>query len=122
MKQFSLEEYLKNPERKVVTRNGCDVRIICTDVMGSDAPIIALVYDAIEEKEHCLPFQIDGKFPDKEEPSFDLFFAPIKNERWVNVYRFADCYYRLYNTRHEAKEAAKGDKDCIATVKIEWEE
>ena len=31
MKQFSIEEYLKNPDRKVVTRNGLPVRIICTD-------------------------------------------------------------------------------------------
>lgn len=31
MKQFNLEEYLKNPKRKVVTRDGRDVRVICTD-------------------------------------------------------------------------------------------
>lgn len=28
MKQFSLEEYLKNPQRKVITREGLPVRII----------------------------------------------------------------------------------------------
>lgn len=31
MKQFNLEEFEKNPNRKVVTRNGTPVRIICTD-------------------------------------------------------------------------------------------
>ena len=31
MKNFNLEEYLKNPSRKVVTRAGISVRIICTD-------------------------------------------------------------------------------------------
>ena len=31
MKQFSLEEFLNNPSRKVVTRDGRPVRIVCTD-------------------------------------------------------------------------------------------
>ena len=31
-KQFNLEEYLAHPEWKVETRDGCPVRIICTDV------------------------------------------------------------------------------------------
>ena len=31
MEQFSLEKYLANPSRKVVTRSGHSVRIICTD-------------------------------------------------------------------------------------------
>ena len=31
MKPFNLEEYLKNPKRKVITRDGRPVRIICTD-------------------------------------------------------------------------------------------
>ena len=29
MKRFSLDEYLKNPSKKVVTRMGRKVRIIC---------------------------------------------------------------------------------------------
>ena len=35
MKQFSLEEYLANPSKKVVTRDGRNVRIICTDLVTS---------------------------------------------------------------------------------------
>ena len=31
MKQFNLEEYLKNPSKNVVTRMGRKVRVICTD-------------------------------------------------------------------------------------------
>lgn len=31
MEQFSLAEYLKNPTRPIVTREGDSVRIICTD-------------------------------------------------------------------------------------------
>ena len=42
MRQFNLEEYLVNPSKKVVTRDGRSARIICTDAKGK-FPIIALV-------------------------------------------------------------------------------
>ena len=45
MKRFSLEEYLKNPSKKVVTRMGRKVRIICTDREDSIYPVVALVKD-----------------------------------------------------------------------------
>lgn len=41
MKPFNLEEYIENPSRKVVMRNGTPVRIICTDSKFY-LPIIAL--------------------------------------------------------------------------------
>lgn len=31
MEQFSVKEYLKNPKRKVQTRYGHDVKILCVD-------------------------------------------------------------------------------------------
>ena len=40
MKQFNLDEYLKNPERKIVTRDGGNVTIHCTNFRGI-FPIIA---------------------------------------------------------------------------------
>ena len=43
MKQFSLEEYLKNPNQKVVTRDGRKVTILCTNY--STKPIIAEIED-----------------------------------------------------------------------------
>lgn len=43
MKQFNLDEYLKNPSRRVVTRDGRNVRIICTDRVNFDSPVMALV-------------------------------------------------------------------------------
>ena len=43
MKQFNLDEYLKNPSRKVVTRDGKNVRIVCTDKKGNDYPVVALI-------------------------------------------------------------------------------
>ena len=35
MKQFTLEEYKKNQNRKVITRDGRSVRIVCTDMIGT---------------------------------------------------------------------------------------
>ena len=48
MKPFNLEEHLKNPERKVVTRDGREVRIICTDFNNNTYPIIIEVKDMID--------------------------------------------------------------------------
>ena len=43
MKPFSLEEYLKNPNKKMVTRDGRKVtRVLCTDARGS-YPVVALI-------------------------------------------------------------------------------
>ena len=43
MKPFNLEEYLKNPSRKVVTREGIKARVVCTDRKSESFPIIALI-------------------------------------------------------------------------------
>ena len=117
MKQFNLEEYLKNPSRKVVTRDGESVRIMCTDYYG-EKPIIA----KIEGCEHSYPFYEDGRFLSFGESSeYDLFFAPEKHEGWVNVYPQGKlgCMY-LYDSEEEARR--NGGVKAIATVKIEWEE
>ena len=120
MKAFSLEEYLKNPSKKVVTRGGRTVkRILCTDARG-DYPIVALVdcgcYD------NALSYTKDGGFYASGETSVnDLFFAPEKHEGWVNVYRDFDGLMcgSVFATEEDAKCNAK---TAIATIKIEWEE
>ena len=117
MKQFNLEEYLKNPSKKVVTRDGESVRIMCTDYYG-EKPIIA----KIEESEYSYPFYEDGRFLSFGESSnCDLFFAPEKHEGWVNVYRIGGlgcgC---IFDSEEKARQCA--DEGAIATVKIEWEE
>lgn len=117
MKQFNLEEYLKNPSKKVVTRDGKSVRIMCTDYYG-EKPIIA----KIEESEYSYPFYGDGRFLSFGESSnCDLFFAPEKHEGWVNVYRIGGLGCRcIFDSEEKARQCA--DEGAIATVKIEWEE
>ena len=43
MEEFSLEKYLKNPNRKIVTRDGRSVRIVCTNRLDENYHVIALV-------------------------------------------------------------------------------
>ena len=85
MKQFNLEEYLKNPTKKVITRDGRSARIICTDAKGN-FPIIALV-ETYNGNETVLRLKENGRFYNDTENSRDLFFAPIKKEGWVNMYK-----------------------------------
>lgn len=88
MEQFNLEEYLRNPDRKIVTRDGRSARIICTDAKKAkgedDQPIIALVYNAENEGEDCRTYYPNGSFLSEEAYSLDLFFAPIKHEGWID--------------------------------------
>ena len=125
MKRFSLEEYLEHPDRKVVTREGRNGRIICTDAKY-EYPVIALiticdeddVYEIIES------YTTDGCCSDNQQGSIDLFFAPEKHEGWVNVYK-DDKFYNvgnLFSSKEDALAVTKGYNVYVATIKIEWEE
>lgn len=75
MKQFNLEEYLANPSRKVVTREGRDVRIICTDMEG-DCPIVALIKKCDGRNgEVVAAYSKDGITNEYVRALYDLFFA-----------------------------------------------
>ena len=122
MKQFNLEEYLKNPLKKVVTRDGSKVRIICTDKKG-DCPIVALVTRDNGVAEETVTYTKNGKFFEDTSYKYDLFFAPEKHEGWVNVMGLKSnemyCGF-IYDSEEEARRNRGGT--TIATVKIEWEE
>ena len=122
MKEFNLEEYLKNPSQKVVTRDGREVRIICTDAKN-DEPIIALVYDNNLDEENCYTYNRDGYFYEKDVSCSDLFFDNIKKVGWVNIYSEQEYRHPGENIFKTKEEAIKyKDINYITTVKIEWEE
>lgn len=125
MRPFSVEEYIKNPERKVVTRDGQDVRILCTDVMGTSYPVIAVCkVDSIHEC--CYSYTDNGKQFKSMDSHRDLFFAPEKKEGWITVCKDGDDYYtggtEIYSSEFEAVSHFRKKFDSIKTVKIEWEE
>lgn len=122
MKQFSLDEYLKNPKMKVVTRNGKSVRIKCTDRKCVDYPIIALI--DLNEIEDFYAFSRDGECWIGDETKYDLFFAPERKEGWINLYK-DDRGYISTGSVHTSKEEAEtqvSGGDYLTTIKIEWEE
>lgn len=123
MKPFSLEEYLKTPSRKVVTRSGLSVRIICTDARDNNYPIIALV-SREDGTEDVFLYTKQGTIFDDKPDEYDLFFVPKKQEKWVNVYRSDSEGYILRGNIYDSKENAEACSSprSIATCKIEWEE
>lgn len=128
MKQFNLEEYLANPNREVVTREGKDARIICTDRRDLNFPIVALVAKEPREGETARYYTKDGKFYMTGSCDLDLFFAPEKKEGWFNIYHCDNLGFYIrqnqpYKSKEEADEIAKANfRTFFATVKVEWEE
>lgn len=121
MKPFSLEEYLKNPSRRVVTRDGRNVRIISTNAKGK-YPIVALV-ENFSGNEMPISYTKDGEYRVGDKSGGDLFFATEKYERWINLYKDGDIVYASMDTFNTKKEAEVAScSTCVATVKIEWEE
>ena len=125
MKEFNLTEYLKDPSKKVVTRDGRAVRIICTDFKSQmNKPVIALIKED-ENEENAFNFKENGRWhlPENEESLKDLFFAPVKKEGWVNIYSEQEYRHPGENIFKTKDEAIKyKDINYIATIKIEWEE
>ena len=126
MKRFSLEEYLKNPSKKVVTRMGRKVRIICTDREDSIYPVVALVKDDKRELDILVAYTKDGIPAEYNEAYYTLFFAPEKHEGWVNIFKGEGFYNTgdtfVYKSKEDAEKQGKDFSDYIATIKIEWEE
>ena len=130
MKQFNLEEYLANPSRKVVTRDGRNVRIICTDRVAKEYKLVALVMK--NDTECMCAYNTNGCVYKNDTHSLDLFFAPETHDAWVNIYKarvqretlgYLQTRYvgsSIWPTEEAAKTAA--DADPVATIKIEWEE
>lgn len=126
MKQFDLQEYLKNPERKIVTRDGHKARVICTDRNVDDYIVIALVQDSLGE--YIYSYTKEGLLRCNTESPSDLFFAPERKTGWINVCRIAqgnagEITYTgaVYPTKEEAIAGYSG-VGLLDTIKIEWEE
>ena len=128
MKQFSLEEFKKNPNRKVVTMEGKPVRILCTDANG-DYPVVGLIKD--KKRDDPETYTQDGKYLEDEEGRLDLFFDVATKKGWVNLYRteggrliFGNVHCAKEIAIEEYEKTAKTSNTCkhIDTIQIEWEE
>ena len=123
MKQFSLKEYLKNPSKKVVTRDGRAVKIYCTDYIDKCG---LFVIGKIEGNAYSYSFREDGRFLDHKETDNDLFFVLEKHEGWANVFKSSKgnnvITSDIFKSKEEAEEAGKNYNNYIVTAKVEWEE
>lgn len=124
MKPFSLEKYIKNPSKKVVTKNGLNARIICTDRKDSKYPIVALIETKLGG-EFLQYYTKDGTYFIDDLCDADLFFLPEKHEGWINLHknsqgRVFPSY--IYQTEEDAEKYGIDNDSYITTVKIEWED
>lgn len=115
MKPFNLQEYLANPSRKVVTRDGRQVRIIEIGSEG-DYQIDALI-KAYDNSEVPHRYTKDGLITYCGECNLDLFFANEMKEGWLNIYPEDD----ICDTKEEALRC-RANVPNARTIKIFWEE
>ena len=126
MKKFSLDEYLKNPDRKIITRDGKSARIICTDRVCKTHTILALLFeDEDRDREEVYQYTSKGEYYTNASSPHDLFFVPEKKEGWVKVYYGKSrcntfVCNRIFATKEEAEK--KTNDNVVAIIKIEWEE
>ena len=108
MKQFDLKEYLANPSRKVVTRNGRNVRIVCTDKRDLNFPIVALIETIPGGEEVTHSYTKDGRLCHISN-IFDLFFAPEKHIGWINIFNAGDENVGkiIFKSKEKAEEIGK---------------
>ena len=125
MEQFNLEKYLKNPARKVVTRDGRKVRILCTDFNNKTYPIVGEIQGMITPEIFTEEGLVYKGGPDMN----DLFFAPEKRIGWINLFK-GDCVdaeaylgeSRIYSSKEIAEREGRSYSNYLSTIKIEWEE
>ena len=117
MRPFNLDEYLKNPNQKVITRDGRNVKIHCTNCVGAH-PVIA----EIEGEKYSYYYDKNGGYSFRPSIS-DLFFTPEKKEGWINLFRDStdnEIYCsKVYPTKEKAMDSIGA---FYATIKVEWEE
>ena len=124
MKQSDLQEYLKNPDREIVTRAGCKVRILCTDRNHPTRPIIALAQ--IDGGENIYSYRKDGSWLNYTPSPSDLFFAPERKTGWMNVCKYGDDkqFSLVGGVIHPTREQALTERPdyVVDTIQIKWEE
>ena len=117
MKPFNLEQALAGAP--VITREGTEVIRLFTVPEANPEHRLVAVFD----NGGVITSYEDGRYHVAQDYYNDLFMAPTKKEGWINVYNVysLDVTGRNIYPTEEAALANKGF-DCIATIKIEWEE
>ena len=124
MKQFNLDEYLKHPSRKVVTRDGSPAEIKCTNYYDTQYPVIAEI--DVKGVKMAYRFQSNGISQFIGTDIYELFFVPEKKVGWTNIYvdsdnnRYSGCW--IFKSKEEGEKCGKSNKEYLTTIRIEWED
>lgn len=131
LKPFDLEA--AKAGKPVFTRGGRKARIICFDRKGYNMfPIVALIMNGDRESD-IYTYRPNGTWDNSgNESDKDLMMPPEKKEGWVNIYKSDNGIYYTGAIFYEKNDALVNTaeieittgipRDCIDTVKIEWEE
>ena len=98
MEKFLLEKYLENSSRKVVTRRGNPVRILCTDRKHGEDDLPIVFLEESNGGEFLLTCRNDGRC-DNYDTQYDLFFAD-EEEELTEFEKTLDIF--AYNSKLEA--------------------
>ncbi len=108
MEQFSLEKYLENPSRKVVTRDGKPVRIVCWDSPNKAFPVVGF----IDNNPTVFVWDYYGYSKTGHvESNCDLFFADENQESPTNKILDDLKNYLENNTREQIERDWKEIQD-----------
>lgn len=129
LKEFNVEEYYKNPERKVVTRDGREVEILKIDTKTkTNVPVIAMM-----DGNDIRFFTSNGRLSLERETCSDLFFADDNCDTCTNdkgcvacengeLYQGNPTDYAKSNeekAKEIAKEHEKYTEDCRVNLHLE---
>ena len=108
---FSIEEYKKNPSRKIVTRDRKKVRIACIDNLDEKYPVIGFIDGHVG----AFTWRGDGIYGStKEYDKYDLFFADEVDElkesenkriRVKLINALKECGFTHFNEEFTVQEA-----------------
>lgn len=111
MEQFNLDTWLQDKSRKICTRDGRPVRIVCWDIK-SNTPIIAAI-QWNDEREDCYFYNTIGRCANNV-AEIDLFFADVEER----LNEFEKAVKQVIWTAYNYDDCSNGkDVDDIYNVK-----
>ena len=105
MRPFNAE--LANQGNKVITRDGREIRVLCTDAPG-ELPVVVM-----DDTGYVVKAYADGRFHQQQEGNYDLFMAPKLRKAWIPKSMLLGL---------EGYEPSDGFKLHQALVEVSWED
>lgn len=123
--KFLYQDYLKNPNKTIVTRAGNSVHIVHVekDANSGGKSIVGIVEETTGKVVKLYDDQ--GRISANSESDYDLFFEAVEKKGYINLFRnesgeiFA-VYYADRNTAQTAR--GQGKYAFLMSSLIRWEE